>query len=104
MATDLGTYQAGETLAIRRQTMDVAGSLAAPTSLTFEVKPSGEDKETFVQGTDTEVEDIATGDYQLNYLLSEDLAGPVLVRITMVADTKTIVEHAWAAVEAKNVT
>lgn len=87
--TDLGTYQVGETLSVRRQTKDADGALAAPTTLRFEVEERGKDTVTNTLGTDSEVETIAMGDYQLNHVTTAP--GLCDVRITMTVSGKTVI-------------
>lgn len=102
MPTDLGTYQEGETIPIRRETLDEDGTATPPSSLTFNVEEEGKSTvQHTLAGGDPPVETIGVGDYQLNFTSTQ--AGRVHVEIIMVSGTKVIVEHALAFVEPRNV-
>ena len=101
--TRLGTFQQGETLPVRRQTKDSAGALAAPTTLRFKVQEEGKSTLSFsLASSDSEIETLATGDYQLNFDLTTP--GVCQVEVTAVVSGKTVIEHASAKVDEPNVT
>jgi len=98
-------YTAGETVSLAVDTKNAAGTLTAPASLTFatRLRRTGT-KATFTLGTDSEVETLATGQYQLNFASpANEQADTLDVDVTSSISSKTVIELFFTRIEGSSV-